>query len=144
MSGTKVSGDIRPATALTFVLASDGITPSAVSNVSINSLLIEATTFKTLWIAVYIASTSTPAGNLVVQGSLDNGTTWTDIVLEANKVYGVSFSSASSNIAYSASAATNVLIPLSDPPPYVRVQVVRASGGATGTKITAAYFMRGV
>ena len=143
MSGTKVSGDFVAPKALTFTLAADG-TASAVSNADIDSQTIETLGNKTLWIAVFISSSSTPAGNLIVQGSLNNGTNWTDLVLEANKVYGVTFSSAASTIAYSASADLAILIPLGDPPPFVRVRVDRGSGGATGTRVTALYFQRGV
>lgn len=146
MSGTKVSGDFREVKALTFTLDSSGAA-SAVSNADITSLTIETVGNKTLWVAIYIANTSTPAGNIIVEGSLDPSlsvTPWTALVLEANKVYGVAFTSASSTIAYSASSNTAVLIPLSDPPPFVRVRLDQSSGGATGTKVTAQYFMRGV
>lgn len=146
MSGTKVSGDIIGAKALTFTLDSDG-SASAVSNAAISSQTIETLGNPTLWVAIYILATSTPAGNVTVEASLDptlTVTPWTQVMLEANKVYGVAFTSASVSVAYSAGSDTAILIPLRDPAPFMRVRVGRTSGGTTGAKVTAKFFTRGI
>lgn len=120
---------------------------SAASNVSSTSPVIDTSEMKELMIVVDIINTTTPAGNIAIQGSADN-VLFIPLKMQSIQVNGSGFSTFTNLdalVTYTGSVDLQLLLGFGGfvgiLPLYLKVVNTRTSGGsATVGKYTVAYF----
>ena len=85
-----------------------------------------------LWIGFDWLGTSTPQGTFKLQGSMDGVDKWFDLVLDADRVFGVQFTHAgpSADIVVNSAVDGFVGVALEHPPKFVRLIWTHGTGGA--------------
>lgn len=121
--------------------AGTSLASSQVSNADFTSSAVSTQGYHAVWVTVTMSGSSSPVGTLCIYGSEDNSN-FNCMYLDANKVYGNANGSAVSfaggtTITVTGSSDSNWLIPIIDPPPYIKLFYDNTSGGTTGNRLNA-------